>query len=153
MIKKPVGAVEAGLIDDDWPEIEQIVVGPEHRILSRLSLILILSALGVDIVGKAQIRPGSISYRKSYDHTRRASEFADLGLDEFAIAELVQAATLENDAHLKWHRAGRFAQAGMVLFVLALASFGLSRCVGERALSFWFLVISIYYIFLFFLLI
>ena len=146
MRKKPGGIYEASLIDDDWPEFEQVVERSERRTLSVLSLILIFAALGADGVGKAQIRPGSISYGKSYDHTRRAVEFAEFGMDDLAIAELDQAATLEKDAHLKWHRSGRFALAGVVLFVLAFGCFGISRCVGERASSFLFLVLSIAYI-------
>jgi hypothetical protein len=153
MNKKPLGLHDSNLIDDDWPEIQQVVARPVRRTLSLLSLILMLAATGGDMAGKSQLRPGSISYRKSYDHTRRANEYADLGMDELAIAEFDQAATLENLAHLKWRRAGQWQLAGMVLFVLAFGCFGLSRCVGERALTFWFFLFSSQYIFLFFLMV
>ncbi len=66
-------------------------------------------------------------------------------MDELALAEFDRAAKLEEDAHLKWDRGSRFAQAGLVLFVLALGCFGISWCVGEREFSFWFLVLSIAY--------
>ncbi len=124
-----------------------------RRALSLLSMVLIVAALGADFVGKAHIRPGSVSFRESYTHVRRSNDFADLGMDELALAEFDQAAKLKEDAHLKWRRAGRLAQAGMVLFVLALGCFGISWCAGEREFSFWFLVLSIAYTFMFIILI
>ncbi len=69
------------------------------------------------------------------------------------LAEFDQAAELKKNAHLKWHRAGRLAQAGLVLFVLALGCFSISWCAGEREFSFWFLVLSIAYAFSFIILI
>ncbi len=148
MNKKPGSAVEASLIDDDWPEIGQVVVRPERSILSRLSLVLILAGIGADYAGKSQIRPGSIAFRESYSHIRRCNEYIDLGIDELALAEFDQAATLKEQAHRKWHRASWLALGGVILFVVSPGCFGISRCVGERALSFWFLVLSIAYVLL-----
>jgi hypothetical protein len=153
MNKKSGGAFEASLINDDWPEIEQVVVRPVRRTLSLVSMLLIVAALGADCVGRAHVRRGSIRYIESYAHGSRGNEYADLGMDELALAEFDQAAELEKDAHLKWNRASRFAQAGLVLFVLALGCFGISRCVGEREPSFPFLVFSIAYILLFMLIV
>ena len=46
MNKKSGGAVEASLMDDDWPEIQHVVLRPERRTLSLLSLILMFAATG-----------------------------------------------------------------------------------------------------------
>jgi hypothetical protein len=150
--KKTLREYDSGLIDEDRPEVG-VLVRSVRRTLSLLSMLLILAALGADFVGKAHIRPGSESFRESYTHIRRGNEYADLGMDEWALAEFDQAAKLKEDAHLKWDRAGRLALGGLVLFILALGCFGISWCAGEREFSFWFVVLSIAYTLLFIVLI
>jgi hypothetical protein len=150
--KKTLREYDSGLIDEDRPEAG-FLVRSVRRTLSLLSMLLILAALGADWVGKAHIRPGSKSFSESYTHLRRSNEYADLGMDELALAEFDQAAKLKEDSHLKWDRASRLAQAGMVLFILALGFFGISWCLGEREFSFWFVVLSIAYTFMFIILI
>jgi hypothetical protein len=121
--------------------------------LSLLSLILMFAASGADVASKGHFAKGITISAESRAHIRRGNVYADSGMDEWALAEFDQAAKLTKDLHLKWHRGDRLIQTGMVLFVLALGCFGLSRCVGERAFSFWFLVLSIQYILLFFVMV
>jgi hypothetical protein len=126
-------------------------VRPERRILSRLSLILVLAAVGAHFAAMSQSGPTIITSMKAHGHIKRGYEYADLGMDDWALAELDQAAKLNADVQLRYHRSSLLAQSGLVLFVLAFGCFGVSRCIGERAFAFWFSVISVYYISLCFL--
>ncbi len=144
---------DTALIDDDWPEMEEVVVRPVRRYLSLISLILMLGASGADLASKGQFSKGIRTSAMSNAHISRGNEYADLGMDEWALAEFDRAAELREDLQLLYDRGGRLGQAGMVIFVFAFGCFGLSRCVGERAFSVWFLVLSIHYVFLFMLMV
>jgi hypothetical protein len=133
------------LIDDGWPETG-LVVHPLRGTWTRASLILIVVALGAETVGKNHDGAGMMNAAKSAAAINRAKEFAEFGMDELALEELDLAARLRDLASLKGHGGGFWHLAGLVLFVIALACFGLSRYLGEWGFSLTFSLLLLVYI-------
>ena len=89
---------------------------------------------------------GMMNAAKSAAAINRAKEFAEFGMDQLALEELDHAARLRDLASLKGHGGGFWHLAGLVLFVLALVCFGLSRYLGEWGFSLAFSLLSVVYI-------
>ena len=142
---KPGGHAHTSLIDDDWPQ-SGLVAHPLRRTWTRASLILIVVALGAETVGKNHDGAGMMNAAKSAAAINRAKEFAEFGMDELALEELDHAARLRDLASLKGHGGGFWHLAGLVLLVLALVCFGLSRYLGEWGFSLAFSLLSVVYI-------
>jgi hypothetical protein len=145
---KPRDLYRSNLIDDDWTEIG-VVRHPARRICSHLALCFVVAAIGADTMGKSLIGAGLHGHWKYREAINRANEYAEIGLDELAFEEFDHAASLEEFAHLKFHRAGLWGGSGMGLFVLAFGSFGLARLRREASSAIAFLLLAIAYVLLF----
>jgi hypothetical protein len=132
-------------LDDDWSDVG-VTTHPPSRTWSRASLILIVVAFGAETVGKSHIGAGLMGTAKSSEAISRAKEFAEFGMDEFALEKLDHATRLKELANLNFHRAGFLELGGMSLFVFALGCFGLSRYLGESGSSVAFSLLSILYV-------
>lgn len=117
-------------IDDDWPEIGAFAT-PIRRIWARASLILIVAAIGADMVSKRYAGHGMMTMARAAQAMNDAKQFEDLGMDDLAQVAADESARLRQVAFQNPYRSGYWGLVGFVLFLLAAGSWGVSHCRSE----------------------
>jgi hypothetical protein len=134
-------------IDDDWPDTGATVT-PIRRIWSYASLILIVAAIGAEMVSKRYAGVGMMTMARAAQAMNDAKQFEDAGMDDLAQVAADESARLKDIAFRNPYHSGYWGLVGLVLSLLAAGCWGISHCRNERGSPVWLSALFIFYVLL-----